>query len=128
MNSDFFRGRLLSFKYAWNGVCDLIKKEKNTRIHLFFTILVIIFGFLLKIAQWEWCILVMTIAAVWSAEAMNTALERNVDLVTLEKRPLAKEAKDLAAGAVLIFAIMSVIIGLIIFLPKLLLVLSTIFH
>lgn len=59
---------------------------------------------------------------------MNTALERNVDLVTLEKRPLAKEAKDLAAGAVLIFAIMSVIVGLIIFLPKLLLVLSTIFH
>ena len=60
----------------------------------------------------------MIIAAIWCAEALNAAVERNVDLVTAEKNPLAKEAKDLAAGAVLILAAASVIIGLIIFLPK----------
>ena len=76
-------------------------------------------GFLLKIKTAEWCILVLTIASVWGAEAMNAALERNVDLVTEEWKPLAKKAKDLAAGAVLIYAIGSVIIGIIIFLPKL---------
>ncbi len=60
----------------------------------------------------------MTIAAVWCAEALNAAVERNVDLVTAEKKPLAKEAKDLAAGAVMILAAVSVVIGLLIFLPK----------
>jgi undecaprenol kinase len=60
----------------------------------------------------------MLIAAVWCAEALNAAVERNVDLVTAERKPLAKEAKDLAAGAVLILAIASAVIGLMIFLPK----------
>ena len=85
---------------------------------MFFTIAVIIAGFLLKVDSVEWCILLITIASVWTAESLNAALERNVDLVTIEKKPLAKEAKDLAAGAVLIFAAASVVIGLIIFLPK----------
>ena len=85
---------------------------------MLFTILVAVMCFLLKVDSTELCILVLIIGAVWSAEAMNSALERVVDLVTLEKKPLAKAAKDLAAGSVLIMAMASVVIGLVIFLPK----------
>ena len=113
-----FKRRIMSFKYAFAGLSELWQKEKNTRIHLFFTIIVIIFSFLLKVSAAEFCILILTISAVWGAEAMNSAVERVVDLITLEKHPLAKAAKDLAAGSVLLFAIGSVIIGVVIFLPK----------
>ena len=85
---------------------------------MFFTVLVIAAGFILKVSQTEFCILLLTIGSVWAAETINTAVERVVDLVTLEKKPLAKAAKDLAAGAVLILALTSVLIGLVIFLPR----------
>ncbi|GED20300.1 hypothetical protein KGI01_20410 [Kurthia gibsonii] len=81
-------------------------------------VVVIVAGFLTGISANEWTILLFVIAAVLSLEMTNSAIERVVDLVTDEFHPLAKRAKDLAAGAVLIAAIFSVIIGLIIFLPK----------
>ena len=115
---DFLKNRLPSFKYAFNGIEEFWKEEKNTRIHMFFTIAVIAAAFILKVSGTEFCILIFTIGAVWCAEAMNSAVERVVDLVTLEKKPLAKAAKDMAAGAVLIFAFCSVIVGCIIFVPK----------
>ena len=115
---DFLKKRLNSFRYAFAGIKELWVKEKNTRIHMFFTIAAIAAGFLLKISPLEFALLILTIAAVWGMEAINSGVERVVDLVTLEKKPLAKAAKDLAAGAVLIIAMASVIIGLIIFLPK----------
>ena len=118
MISDFFRGRIRAFTFAWAGLRNLWLKEKNTRVYLFFTAAVIIAGFVFTVSITEWCILIMLIAAVWCAEALNAAVERNVDLVTAEKKPLAKEAKDLAAGAVLILAMASAVIGLMIFLPK----------
>ena len=118
MISEFFRGRIRAFTFAWAGIRNLWLKEKNTRVYLFFTAAVIIAGFVFTVSITEWCILIMLIAAVWCAEALNAAVERNVDLVTAEKKPLAKEAKDLAAGAVLILAIASAVIGLMIFLPK----------
>ncbi|MBQ6510187.1 MAG: diacylglycerol kinase family protein [Flexilinea sp.] len=118
MISEFFRGRIRAFTFAWAGLRNLWLKEKNTRVYLFFTVAVIIAGFVFTVSITEWCILIMLIAAVWCAEALNAAVERNVDLVTAEKKPLAKEAKDLAAGAVLILAIASAVIGLMIFLPK----------
>ena len=109
-----------SLSYAFSGLKELWTKEKNTRIHLFFTIAVIIAAFVFRVSLTEWAILVLTIMAVWSAETMNSALERAVDLETQERKPLAKAAKDLAAGAVLILAMGSVVIGMIIFLPKIL--------
>ena len=115
---DFLIGRIASFKYAFEGIAELLKKEKNTRIHLFFTVAAIAAGFIFKISPIEFCIIILTISSVWCAEAMNTAVERAVDLVTHDKKPLAKASKDLAAGAVLITAIGSIFIGLIIFLPK----------
>ena len=118
MTSDYFHRVLHGFVYAWNGIRDLWNQEKNTRVHFFFTVAVIICGFIFRVSTTEWSFLIIAIGCVWSAEAMNSALERNVDLVTAEKKKLAEEAKDLAAGAVLIFAVMSAVIGLIIFLPK----------
>ena len=118
MISDYLKKKIKSFKYAFTGIAELWKHESNTRIHMFFTIVVLIISVLLKVSRTEICILVLIIGAVWSAEAMNSAIERVVDLVTAEKNPIAKAAKDLAAGSVLILAISSVLIGLVIFLPK----------
>lgn len=103
--------------YAFAGI-QAVCSERNFRFHLFAMVVVIIAGFLTGISANEWTILLLAIAAVLSLEMTNSAIERVVDLVTDEFHPLAKRAKDLAAGAVLIAAIFSVIIGLIIFLPK----------
>ena len=115
---DYLIKKAMSFKYAFEGIRELWRKENNAKIHMFFTVAVLIMAIVLKISSTEFCIIFLTIGAVWSAEAMNSAVERVVDLVTQEKRPLAKAAKDLAAGAVLIVAISSILIGLVIFIPK----------
>lgn len=115
---EFLKKKINSFKYAFEGLRELWVHETNTRIHLFFTIIALLMAIILKVNSYELCILFLTIGAVWSAEAMNSAIERVVDLVTHDKKPLAKAAKDLAAGSVLIFAIASVFVGLVIFLPK----------
>lgn len=109
---------LKSFKYAFEGIITGIKEEKNMKIHITIMILVIIFGIILKIDKIEWIICIILFGFVISLELVNTAIENTVDLVTLEKMPKAKIAKDVAAGAVLIAAITSAIIGLIIFAPK----------
>lgn len=119
MISDFIKNRLKAFKYAFEGISELWRKEPNTRVHMFFTVAVILMAFLLKVSTAEFALLILTIGVVWGMETINSSIERVVDLVTLDKKPLAKAAKDLAAGAVLITAIASVVIGLIIFLPKL---------
>lgn len=111
--------RLLnSFKYAFEGIFTALKTEQNIRIHIIIMILVIIFGIILKISNIEWIICIILFGIVISLELMNTAIENVVDLVTQEKNIKAKIAKDTAAGAVLISAIASAIIGLIIFVPK----------
>lgn len=109
---------LKSFKYAFEGIVTGIQEEKNMKIHITIMILVIIFGIILKIDKIEWIICIILFGFVISLELVNTAIENTVDLVTLEKMPKAKIAKDVAAGAVLIATITSAIIGLIIFVPK----------
>ena len=101
-----------SFGYAFEGIFHTIRRERNMQIHCAAVVLVILLGCLLHISKEEWIICLMGL------ECVNTAVEAVVDLVTKERRPLAKKAKDAAAGAVLIAAIMSAIIGGIIFLPK----------
>ncbi|MEH7124099.1 diacylglycerol kinase family protein [Bacillus sp. JJ1532] len=114
------KNRLLhSFGYAMSGIKKAFKQEKNLNIHLFVSIIVILMGLLLSISILEWLIILLAIGGMLSLEMINSSIERVVDLVTEDYHPLAKAAKDMAAGAVLIFAIISVIIGLIIFLPKL---------
>jgi undecaprenol kinase len=111
---------LSSFSYAIAGIRTAIKQERNIRIHLSISLIVIIFGFLFSITRIEWIFILLTIGGMISLEIINTAIERLVDLVTLDFHPLAKQAKDLAAGAVFSFAIISVIVGIIIFGPYLL--------
>lgn len=109
----FFR----SFTYAFDGIKQVLK-EQNFRFHLTAMLVVIIVALLTGISRIEWLILILTITLVLSLEIVNSAIERVVDLVTKEIHPLAKLAKDLAAGAVLIAAIGSIFIAILIFIPK----------
>ena len=109
-----------SLGYAISGIIQCIQKERNIKIHLVFMFLVIICGFLFRLSITEWLICILLFGLVISLELVNTAIEAVVDLCTQEYHPLAKIAKDTAAGAVLISAIASVVIGLIIFVPKIL--------
>ena len=106
-----------SFGYAFEGIFTGIKKERNMKIHCVAAVLVVIAGMILKISAIEWCICMVLFGLVMALEHVNTAVEAVVDLVTEERKPLAKIAKDTAAGAVLFTAIMAVIIGCIIFIP-----------
>ena len=106
-----------SFGYAFEGIWTGIRNERNMKIHCLAIIVVTLIGTLFQITAMEWCICLLLFALVAALELVNTAIEAVVDLVTEEKKPLAKIAKDTAAGAVLFAAIISVIIGCIIFLP-----------
>ncbi|EEW24446.1 diacylglycerol kinase family protein [Rhodobacter ferrooxidans] len=108
--------RLVSFKYAGRGVW-LLFREANARIHLAATLLVILLGLFLRVQARDWALLTICITVVLAAEAINTAVERVVDLVSPEWSALARDAKDLAAGCVLIAAIGAAIVGLTVFLP-----------
>lgn len=112
-----FRERGKSFVYAFNGIKYLLRHEHNAWLHCVAMILVIAAGIIFNIKQWEWCVVLLCIGMVFSAEAVNTAIEKLCDKVAPEKHPLIGTAKDVAAGAVLILAIISVIVALIIFLP-----------
>ena len=111
---------LKTLSYGFNGILYTLKHERNMVIHFLVMILVIIAGIVFKITFVEWGVCFVLFALVLSLELMNTALENVVDLVTEEKKVKAKVAKDAAAGAVLVSAIFAVIIGISIFLPRLL--------
>ncbi len=117
--TNFWRKRLHSFKFAGRGVRTLIAAEHNAWIHLGFTLLVIFFGFWWGVSSVEWCLLILSIGLVLAAEGFNTALEKLTDLVSPDYHELAGQAKDLAAGAVLLTAIAAALVGFIIFVPKL---------
>ncbi|MGN7476618.1 diacylglycerol kinase family protein [Solibacillus silvestris] len=106
-----------SFRFAVEGVRTAMY-EQNLKFHLASAAVVLIAGIVTDLTIIEWCIIILMIAIVIGAELINTAIERVVDLASPEIHPLAKQAKDIAAGAVLVFALASVIIGLLIFLPK----------
>ncbi|MBC3889819.1 diacylglycerol kinase [Acetobacterium paludosum] len=107
-----------SFSYAIDGIKYTIKSQPNMRIHLGVGTIAIAAGIAFRIASYEWLALVIVIFFVFILEILNTAIETLVDLYTEDYHHLAKVAKDTAAGAVMVAAIMSVCVGLIIFLPK----------
>ena len=107
-----------SFKYAFEGIQEAWKTEQNLKIHFVIMALVIIAGFIFKISAMEWIVCLLLFAIVISLELINTAIETTVDIAMPDINEKAKYAKDIAAGAVLFSAIISVIVGLIIFLPK----------
>ncbi|MBL0343159.1 MAG: diacylglycerol kinase family protein [Bacteroidetes bacterium] len=109
-------------KYAYDGLVEACKTQLNMKIHLVAMILVILTGILLDLTTTEWVLIAFCIGMVISTELVNTALEYLVDLVSPEHNIQAGKVKDIAAAAVLIVSVMSLLIGLIIFAPKLLLV------
>ncbi len=113
-------GSLLdSFRYASAGLRYLFTTQRNARVQASVGGVALLLGGVLRISRAEWAILVLLIALVLVLEALNSAIEAAVDLVTSEYHPLAKRAKDVAAGAVWLLALASVVIGAIIFLPRL---------
>ena len=109
-----------SFGYAFQGIFNTSRTERNIKIHCAAAILVTIFGIWLQISKTEWMICFILFGLILALELVNTAVEATVDLFTEERKPLAKKAKDAAAGAVLIVAIFAAVIGILIFIPKLL--------
>lgn len=106
------------FFYAIRGCRQALKTETNLRFDFIVAIIVIICGFIFKINYLEWIACIISIGFVLSAEIMNTAIETVVDMYTREKNKYAEMAKDISAGAVLIIAISAFIVGVIIFIPK----------
>ena len=107
-----FASRIQSFKHAVGGIILMLKSQHNAWIHALATVLVVLLGLLIGVSRSQWCWLVLAIMAVWTAEALNTALEFLADFASAEFHPLIGKAKDVAAGAVLISAFGSAVIGL----------------
>ena len=118
--SNFFE----SVGHAMDGIEYTVNHERNFKIEIIFAIVVTIASFLLKVSLIEWGILVLVIGIVLALEMINTAIERCVDLVTKDYKELAKYAKDVAAGSVFVMSIFSIIIGIIIFMPKIIKILG----
>lgn len=106
------------FSFAWNGIVEIVKTERNFQIHLIATLLVVASGFLVHLSLLEWVVIILVIGLVLVTELLNSAIEKTLDYIRPEIHPAAKIIKDVAAGAVLIAAISAVIIGLLIFIPK----------
>ncbi|TFG92322.1 MAG: diacylglycerol kinase family protein [Myxococcales bacterium] len=111
--------RIASFGHAIRGLTELLATQHNARIHAAATLAACALAGLLGISAGEWLALVLAIAAVWSAEAMNTAFEALCDLVSPDRRALVQRVKDVAAGAVLVSAAGAATVGLIVFGPRL---------
>lgn len=115
------RGTLLeSFQHALAGSWHAWKTQRNVRIHVAIAIVVVILGLALELQPGQWAAIILTIGFVIVSELFNTVVESLVDLVTAEQHPLAKQAKDVAAGAVLTSAIVAVAVGLLVLGPPLL--------
>ena len=114
-----------SFKYAFEGILYTLKYEQNMLIHIMATILVILLGLIVKLSIIEWLFCILFIGIVIATELINSSIEAVVDLISPDKNSLAKVAKDTASGAVLIFALTSLIGGLIIFVPKIIILLES---
>ncbi|MDD3628399.1 MAG: diacylglycerol kinase family protein [Actinomycetota bacterium] len=111
------RSMCLSFRYAATGILKVIRTERSFRIQLVLGILAIVAGFLLKISVIEWIFIILIICIVLSLEMLNTSFELIIDMVTEEYKIIAEHIKDIAAGAVLVASITALIVGLIIFIP-----------
>lgn len=105
------------FKHTFDGCIALIEKDKHFLFHISIGIIVVICGFIHQLNAIEWLFIISAVMLVLVSEAINTAIETTVDLVTDKYHPLAKKAKDISAFAVLIASLYAVIVALIIFVP-----------
>lgn len=111
--------RLRSIRIALGGLKQVLVLEPNARIHGLITLIVFGAAWLLQLSRVEWVLLVITVGLVWMAEVFNTAVEKLVDLASPERNPAAKAVKDISAGAVLVSALVSILVGLLLFGPRL---------
>jgi diacylglycerol kinase (ATP) len=117
---EFFVSRAHSFGHAFYGWWFVIRTQRNAWIHAVITTLVMLVAFWLHLPLRDWAVLFLTIALVWTAEFINTALEAVVDLASPQHHPLAKVGKDVGAAAVLIASLAAILVGLLILGPPLL--------
>lgn len=115
----FFSREAESFACAFRGIAALLKSEVHARIHLVATVAVIALGWWFAITPGEWTAVVLAIGLVWVAEALNTAIEYVADLSHPDEHPEVKKLKDLAAAAVLFASIIALVVGLLVFWPRL---------
>ncbi len=111
------RGRIKSVRYAIQGLATMLKSQHNAWLHALATVLVFTAGFFFGLGTSEWCWIILSVVSVWIAEALNTALEFLADIACPTEHPTVKRAKDVAAGAVLISALGSVLIGVLVLGP-----------
>lgn len=116
---EFFLSRIRSFRFAFTGLWYVIRTQRNAWIHATISLVVLVLSVCLSLSLVELSVIILTIALVWAAEFLNTALEAVVDLASPEQHKLAKIGKDVGAAAVLISAMASVLIGLLILGPPL---------
>ncbi len=112
--------RVKSTNNAFRGFVIFLKSTHNFWVHIFFAVLAIYLGFLFQISSTEWMFLVLVIGLVFITESFNTAMEIDIDLTSPDFHPYARDTKDVAAGTVLIAVLLAGIVGIIIFLPKIL--------
>ena len=115
MINNYLAARIRSFGYAFRGLWLMILTQPHPQLHALATIAVLIAGIVLHLRRWEWVAILLCIGMVWVAEALNSALEFLADEVSLEKRERIGKAKDVAAGGVLIAAIVSVAVAALVF-------------
>ena len=111
--------RSIGFSYAWNGIVQAFRRERNFRIHTIVAGLVILSGFFFSLTKMEWVSILFATGFVMTMEILNSAIETIIDYMRPEIHPQAKVIKDLAAGAVLVAAFVAALIGSLIFIPKL---------
>lgn len=107
-----------SFRFAFAGLWHVLRTQRNARIHLVAAVAVVVCGFVLEIERAEWLVIALVIGLVFAAECFNTAVESLVDLLSPEWREQAKIAKDTAAATVLCGALAAIVVGAIVFLPR----------
>jgi diacylglycerol kinase (ATP) len=114
-----FTGRIRSVRYALRGLRLILLSQHNAWVHFAATIGVVLVGLLCRLSNWEWCLIVSAITVVWMAESLNTAFEFLCDVASPDFHPMVEKSKDAAAGAVLLGAMGSVVVGLLVFVPHL---------
>ena len=117
--SEYLKSRLRSIRLALEGVKQVLLTQQNAKIHAGFSIAVVLLGLLLDISGWEWMVLLIVMGLVWSAEIFNTTIELITDMISPEENPSIKVIKDISAGGVLITAFISMLVGFILFGPRL---------
>jgi diacylglycerol kinase len=117
--AEFFASRYRAFGHAFRGLWHVLRTQRNAWVHALATSLAILLAFWLRLPARDWAVLFVTIALVWTAEFINTALEAVVDLASPQHHPLARVGKDVGAAAVLIAALTSILVGLLILGPPL---------